>query len=1070
MFRQNYDHYVTIYDSSVQLYASLRALELPVESKTCVRFFSQLFDVKSLTLIAVEKEANRKSSPVDGLSILALDEYIHVDAKQCIINKGPLGKSNIADLARQFRLIWLLCESQGNGSLEIVSGKKLNSIFSTSLRSAFVQLFVKYIVLQRVFPAEQIEVLRDLKSYDQKCINEDDIASILQYEFRDIYDLDSLIRLKNIASLQHESSVLDIVHGTTQLIAKDRQMTNWLRYISGLEIPAMLKDVMFFNDAREVVWMQARSEARILKSVIRMAPRSGDNASDLWSDIKRYYQSKPGTFWYPVNACDTKSNMEAILREFRILQGWKHNKELAKHAKIVDIQQRSAERNVWIQSRFSKHGRKLVARDAILVDMANIFVNAYLSVSIIPSTTEDRRLLSCTDPSLKSPVNRYFHRLLATAVEIWTRLSDSTCAGVLDVWEEHQLMKGLKSPTLLTIAKSMPSSALSTAVDDNSSKRNLMPILKKSVMVNFNASTFRHLFSSSTSLYARPVSAIAVDALQHAKWLIVKENDSISMKPPNRRAFARFMLTSSQRRLSKLLTQQTLFYTDFNTTSPDESAVGWNETDDSDTQKEKSDGRYDAAITGPISLREKCSSLIIRSQLLAMRQVEMLLGKTMGTVCCHLSSMREVEKIWNQELLSSFPPLYTMWRKCTATYGFDVDNNNYGLPKTAAIIRDTLGVDTKSYRQKFTTSKNRSLAVDIISYLKYCFYLHCEPQDFHHTEFPMMLTTEVAHVIFYIRSHQPHLRLVPAATIPIIRLMRKSICKDGVYWLNWDMFSELIVPLFCQNDSKKKKISSLRNEISKRSIAVNGNPTSQNEQLASIVLDYFTLKEDGIVRMKSRARQQAVLIALNVQDITVPETNYRCMILALYDSSKHISPSDMPSTLLHKDDQIPKELIPHYMLSQFYDVRDLFMYTHSYCPNDPVYGAEMTTLIESGTTVATDGSAESRQVQKRKNLFASFGDSSLLRITPLQFVHGKLDTAKLTIGDIDAILEQHIWKNLTYLEIAKRLTSFGVSAAAAMVERTCLRQALEKNLEDIERRGAQYLREIISGVSQYSQF
>jgi hypothetical protein len=1066
-FKQHYDFYVVLHDETIRKYGAFKSLKPPSAAKSCLGFVSQLLTRRNSSPSALEMEGLRTAAVIDKVENQPVvyrnswDEYIYSNAKQAVLDLGPLGRMYLFDIAKLLRSIWQHWDTSKSGKYGILV--EPNSNFPSPLRPLLLQLLFKYGLLQSLFLKEKIDLLTDPALFDRKIIHKDDISSVLEFDFGNLYESTELLRLKDVVSIQEVVSINDIANGTNSFIVKEKGIVRKFlsKWILALPFPNVIKDLVYLSHAREVVYIQSRCETRMKESVMDLVPRPEMDASYLWSDVNSYYQSLPRTFWFPITHV-SNSDSGGLLSKIQAYQGWKHNREFLKHSKIMEMHQQSAQRKVWIGSRFNINGRKMITKDAILVDMANAFASAFLSVAIPPFNQEERDLLICTDPSGKSPVNRYFHRLLATVVEIWVRLFDSTCSGSFDAWEEQHFAKIFESTTALSFARVMQSQSSikksASRLDDdtsNSSINSMDPRLLKTICEPF------------ASFITRPGSAVAIDTLQHAKWIVARNRKSIAMKSPNRIKFSRLMVTSVQRRLSKQLTQQTLIYTEFSTFTNNLSSF---ESDEKEDETDKPNPRFDASISSPISLREKRNSLIVRCQLLAMRQVKQLLKKTMGTIYCHLSSMREVETLWNQELLSSFPPLYSMWKRFTATYGFDIDNNNYGVPKSAAIIRDTIGVSTKLYRRNFTTSKDRSLEVDMVVFLKYCFYLHCEPQQFHPTEFPRMLTTEIPHVIRFIRDRQPHWILSPDATIPIIRMMRKSLSAEGVFWLTWDQFSSFVVPLFSPDKIKKQNQRNVSYiAFHKKDVSISSS-TDTLTSSAAITLDYSHLQEDGIVRLYSRARQQAVLIALNVQDVTVPETNYRCMLLGLYDTAKQLLPEIFSRVPLKKEDQIPRELVPIYMLSQGYCCRDLFLFSHSYRPksvaiNGDLWSGSVTTEVSD----AADANGDRRQMEKRDALFASFGDSSLLSIIPSQFIHGRLDYSTVIVEDVDRILQAKVWSSFSFLEISKRFTTFGAATSMALSERVRLQNALEMNSKDIERRGAQYLRELISGISQFSQ-
>lgn len=81
---------------------------------------------------------------------------------------------------------------------------------------------------------------------------------------------------------------------------------------------------------------------------------------------------------------------------------------------------------------------------------------------------------------------------------------------------------------------------------------------------------------------------------------------------------------------------------------------------------------------------------------------------------------------------------------------------------------------------------------------------------------------------------------------------------------------------------------------------------------------------DAIVNMNSRARQQAILVALNFDNIFVAETNYRCSILGLSAVLKENARSKQKrSDILMNWQRVPKEATTFLLLSRGYNIDDL---------------------------------------------------------------------------------------------------------------------------------------------------
>ena len=133
---------------------------------------------------------------------------------------------------------------------------------------------------------------------------------------------------------------------------------------------------------------------------------------------------------------------------------------------------------------------------------------------------------------------------------------------------------------------------------------------------------------------------------------------------------------------------------------------------------------------------------------------------------------------------------------------------------------------------------------DITGLFTYAFYIH--------SEWNGILITELPHVVKFLITR---LNFKPNSEISIIaELCNKIRAKEDLYWLSLEDILELLSPLFTVNTSPLY-----------RKVTLMGN----------------SLKKDTKFNMLSRARQEAVLIAMRTEEIYVADTNYRCSVLGL---------------------------------------------------------------------------------------------------------------------------------------------------------------------------------------------
>ena len=191
----------------------------------------------------------------------------------------------------------------------------------------------------------------------------------------------------------------------------------------------------------------------------------------------------------------------------------------------------------------------------------------------------------------------------------------------------------------------------------------------------------------------------------------------------------------------------------------------------------------------------------------------------------------------------------------------------------------------------------------------------------------------------------------------------------------------------------------------------------------------ISITRDAKVHMKSKARQQAVLISLQCEGILVSESNYRCSVLGLQETIHQMNQESSWGILRKKKKwkvdwkNVPREALPFLLMSHGYEYTDLTI------GNIPQW-------------------AESEH--KSGGIGA--------------------DTVNVVeaLAECNAELKTHYsgWRGM--LSQGKRWINFFTQASGGLVSYMRYRRitkAVSGNGKEVNRNGAKYLREILSGQS-----
>ena len=169
-----------------------------------------------------------------------------------------------------------------------------------------------------------------------------------------------------------------------------------------------------------------------------------------------------------------------------------------------------------------------------------------------------------------------------------------------------------------------------------------------------------------------------------------------------------------------------------------------------------------------------------------------------------------------------------------------------------------------------------------------------------HGEWNGILVTELPHLVGFLVTT---LKLQTNAQIAqIAEMLAKVKVKEDVYWLSQEEAVALLEPMFVTTSDS----------LSSRTL------------LGVALMASRSATRDAVVNMNSRARQQAVLVALRFENIYVADTNYRCSVLGLDAILKENRRLGFKrSTILMNWNRVPREATIFLLLSRGYLLDDL---------------------------------------------------------------------------------------------------------------------------------------------------
>lgn len=374
-------------------------------------------------------------------------------------------------------------------------------------------------------------------------------------------------------------------------------------------------------------------------------------------------------------------------------------------------------------------------------------------------------------------------------------------------------------------------------------------------------------------------------------------------------------------------------------------------------------------------------TLLVRSQLFAMRQVSMFLHTTQGTIKLHHAL---------QDLLFS-------WQ------------------------RDVLNV-----------APHHAVATSGVYYVNYAYALHQEGDG--------VLATEIPHVVKFLVTK---LRLVPTRRVEELALMFTGLrgSASDIRCLNHAEFTGLLAPLFLQPKAVEPNTFLRRLGLKRR------------------------LRRDAKLRMYSCARQQAVKIAMDFPVIEVSETNYRCSVLGLRLFIQRSLPVALFSTK-GKAKAPAKEVA-----TPVKPAKDISGPTEAAAaaadsPDDvsTIAGSVVTTTV----MLPADCVPKEAVALHLLSLGYSISDLShpcLADLLDVDHLQGHLQLVPVSLAAAVDAARKGISKTGTYFEAARRLRRKLLKYWRLHLEFKQVVRALTQYSAVVDKKGGEFLKEILTGVS-----
>lgn len=467
---------------------------------------------------------------------------------------------------------------------------------------------------------------------------------------------------------------------------------------------------------------------------------------------------------------------------------------------------------------------------------------------------------------------------------------------------------------------------------------------------------------------------------------------------------------------------------------------------------------------------DKEKSIIIRSQLIAMRQVEEFAQSFIGKF--YEFRIREfVRNVYYFAFfhINDFEPQNQSTRKVG-----EEDNYEFEIKSTTDYL--------KSYSTLATVvspmGSTHNQGIDgieglLFAHLLYGIYLHCEQFHHHYGRYQKrMLNTEFVYLFDYIQNVE-ELVFLPESLAQMIHKLQHSFQRSSIRWYDsyeiYAILRSLVdVPLSIQKlQGKKFHHDSLRR------------PIYRSEK---------NILEDTIVHMRSRARQQAVLISMNLESISVPETNYRCFVLGLKDLSylkRHVAVRKIQDTKTRNPFWSSTATSRH---TSYGGVEDNGEHQQNGVDHEEdqettlndCHDSHRQNLLSSWCIRSDDQSLLSREdylpletisyylyargYNFQDVLHSSLQEHSFVCSLPGQ-CEGKFQLKMVSVRELNQVINDYIWREKSTIQVIQKRIRRTLRYSKYELERLIIEYLLVHDMSAVEQRGSEYLREILTGTS-----
>eukprot|EP01039_Chlorochromonas_danica_P003296 gene3296-3616_t len=397
-----------------------------------------------------------------------------------------------------------------------------------------------------------------------------------------------------------------------------------------------------------------------------------------------------------------------------------------------------------------------------------------------------------------------------------------------------------------------------------------------------------------------------------------------------------------------------------------------------------------------------------------------------------------------------------------------------------------------------------------------------------HSEGEYILITELPHVISYLVQSEGFVKT--NRTGEVAKMIFGCLLKRYLRWIPWEEAHDLLSDYLCYNYREEPKAKTTSSTV-----------CSEEEELGLMNKNIRRYLRDSEVRMTSRARQQAVLIAMDFEDAVVAETNYRCQVLGLYDVAAQMIAREslaverkeateviheeqeqprrsagegedegeeevslLAESSLHDSDGVgstanPNTIRPVEEMFTFQETVGLFLLSRGYIYSDfmritkppevpsssqsaeeqedeswPGHIEHLVHLSDHSLAISSSSypgtSTKSRPAPAASMRAVSGPDWELLsELYSPERGHGNLDYTEVSLSLLLSVEKEAIWKRLSWRQGLHRSWRYLTQSRAVEKERMRLNQAMRHHAEDIDLKGGDYLKEIITGISQSAQ-